>query len=86
MHPLQQATSRSNFQQPSAMLEIAAGFDGLTGFDELAPDMTWDDLLAATWGLPTVQPRDRTLTSVQPAAMLSILAIVRQWCRFNSAM
>jgi hypothetical protein len=86
MNPLQQTTSQSNYQQPSAILEIAAGFDGLTGLDELAPDMTWDDLLAATWGLPVAPPsHDRTHASVQTPAMLSILAIVRNWFRFSSA-
>jgi hypothetical protein len=52
MSSLKQALSAPFLQSPS-MLEVAAGFDGLTSLDELAPGMSWDELLSATWGLPS---------------------------------
>ncbi|NJM46150.1 MAG: hypothetical protein HC860_08185 [Alkalinema sp. RU_4_3] len=35
-------------------LEIASSLDAFTSLEEMAPGMDWQNLLAATWGLPAV--------------------------------
>jgi hypothetical protein len=65
----------------SSDLEIAAGFDGFTAIDELCPGMTWDELLAATWGLPVAPV---TVERSPKPTPLSIMAIVRHWFRVSS--
>lgn len=35
-------------------LEVASSLDAFTSLEEIAPGMNWENLLAATWGLPAV--------------------------------
>jgi hypothetical protein len=40
---------------PSAIdLEVASSLDAFMSLEEMAPGMDWQNLLAATWGLPAV--------------------------------
>jgi hypothetical protein len=51
----------SQRQAPSATLaqgaidmEVASSLDAFMSLEEMAPGMDWQNLLAATWGLPAV--------------------------------
>jgi hypothetical protein len=35
-------------------LEVASSLDAFMSLEEMAPGMDWQNLLAATWGLPAV--------------------------------
>jgi hypothetical protein len=73
MSSLKQALYAPFLQSPS-MLEVAAGFDGLTSIDELAPGMAWDELLSATWGLPSPKA-DRSSAHPMFATVLGWLGL-----------
>jgi hypothetical protein len=45
----------ANVVAPSAIdLEVASSLDAFTSLEDMAPGMDWQNLLAATWGLPAV--------------------------------
>jgi hypothetical protein len=48
-------TKVANVVAPGAMdLEVASSLDAFTSLEDMAPGMDWQNLLAATWGLPAV--------------------------------
>lgn len=53
LQPQAQATATAEL---TAELEVAAVFDGFTSLEDIAADLTGDELLAATWGLPYETP------------------------------
>jgi hypothetical protein len=71
-----------NQQKCPSELEIVGGFDGLTALDELAPGMEWEDLLAASWGLPVVNKQQ---DPPKKAPAVKFGAIVRNYFSFGSA-
>jgi hypothetical protein len=45
----------ASLAQGAIDLEIASSLDAFTSLEEMAPGMDWQNLLAATWGLPAVE-------------------------------
>jgi hypothetical protein len=49
-----QTTASAALAQGAMDLEVASSLDAFTSLEEMAPGMDWQNLLAATWGLPAV--------------------------------
>ncbi len=51
----QRQSAGATVAQGAIDLEIASSLDAFTSLEEMAPGMDWQNLLAATWGLPAVE-------------------------------
>jgi hypothetical protein len=62
-NPVSAEPSKVNLQ-PSPCFEVACGFEAFCSLEELAPNLDWHEVLAASWGIPYVE-EDLTLPKTQ---------------------